>query len=333
MRALVFNDRASAGVTDWPDPAPGPAEVLLAVEAAGVCHTDLDILHGRYPANLPVIPGREFAGTVLGFGADVHNVQVGERVAVDPLVSCGRCRNCERGRRNLCREIQAYGADRDGGMAQRAVVAATNLHPVGDLAPELAALAEPLGCACHGIGRAAPGPQDRVLLFGAGPIGLLLAVVLHARGVRDLTVVDVFEDRLDVARQFGATQIVRAGPDLAARVGDQRFDLVIDATGRPDVVQAGVGFLHNGRTLLIFGVCPPGSALQLDPNEVYARELRVIGSFSLNGTLDEGLSILRSTELPIASLISETYSLADADAALSRVGARDSLKIQVHPGR
>jgi len=310
---------------------------MLRVEAAGICHTDLDILHGRYPAQLPRVPGHEFAGEIVELGRDVTRWRVGDRVAVDPLVPCDRCRNCRRGHRNLCPQIAAYGADLDGGAAELAVVRAQNAHAIGDLAAPLAALAEPLACATLGISRARPEPEDRVLILGAGPIGLLLAAALRSKGVRDVGICDLFQDRLERAGRFGVSALYPAGPNLAERLvdahgpDDGRFDLVVDATGRPEVVQQGLGLLRDAGTLLVFGVCPPGSSIALDPYEVYSRQLTVLGSFSLAGTLPGAITTLRTSNLPLADLVSHSFSLDDAPEALSRVGAADTLKIQIAP--
>lgn len=336
MRALVFDADRVPRVHEVPDPRAGSGEVLLKVEAVGICHTDLDILHGRYPARLPVVPGHEFSGTVLAVGTDVTRLRVGDRVAVDPLVSCGRCPSCIRGHRNLCRDILAYGADLNGGMAELVAVRAQNAHPIGDLPSSVAALAEPLACATWGVRRADPHPDDRVLVLGAGPIGLLLAAALRSRGVKDIHAADLLEDRLTRAERFGVSRTHLAGDDLAHRLrsmdeDDPGYDLVIDATGRPEVVQQGLGLVRDAGTLLVFGVCPPGSAITLDPNEVYARQLRVLGSFSLSGTLPEAIDTLRTTSLPMGDLVSQRFSLEEAPGALSLVGTAGTLKIQVAP--
>lgn len=349
MNALVFGADRVPRTERVSEPSPRPGEALVRVDAAGICHTDHDILHGRYPAALPRIPGHEIAGTVVGLGAgrasspggpsgtaDRTVIEVGDRVAVDPLVTCGTCANCRRGHRNLCRRLQAYGADLDGGIAELVVVRLENLHPVGDLDAGVAALAEPLACATLGVARANPQPTDRVVVMGAGPIGLLLASALRSRGVRDVTVVDVLADRLLLARDFGATATHLATTDLVETQGPTAdgtggFDLVVDATGRPEVVQQGVRLLRDAGTLLVFGVCPPGSALVLDPHEVYARQLHVLGSFSLAGTLPAAIETLRTTDLPMRTLVTHQFPLTDAVEALQRVGTGGSLKIQVAP--
>lgn len=336
MQALLFNPDRTATIAHLPDPEPGEGEILLRVEAAGICHTDLDILAGRYPAALPRVPGHEFCGRIIDTGADANRFRRGDRVAVDPLVSCSVCRHCVAGRRNLCSSLKAYGADLDGGLAELVVVREQNCHPIGDLPAAIAALAEPLGCATLGVRRVAPGPGDRALIIGAGPIGLLLATALRNRGVSSISAADLDPDRLEYARRFGVDRTILSGPDLVDRIhgtsgdDDRSFDIVIDATGQPAVTQQATQLLDDNGTLLIFGVCPPGSHIALDPNEIYARQLTVLGSFSLCGTLPEAITTLQISRLPLSDLVSHHYSLSEAVAAFAKVGKPGTLKIQVH---
>lgn len=335
MQALVFDADRTAKIRQVPDPTPGDGEVLIRVEAAGICHTDHDILAGRYPAALPRVPGHEFAGRILDVGTGVSRLGADDRVAVDPLVSCTACRNCAAGRRNLCTNIQAYGADLDGGLAELVVVREQNCHPIADLPASTAALAEPLACATLGIQRINPATADRALIIGAGPIGLLLATALRGRGVESVSAADLDPGRLEYAQRFGVDHTYLSGPDLVEQIrnssGDvaNGFDIVIDATGRPAATQLATQLLGDNGTLLIFGVCPPGSQITLDPNEIYARQLTVLGSFSLCGTLSDAIQTLNTTSLPMADLVSHRYSLADAVDAFEQVGKPGTLKIQV----
>jgi len=335
MQALVFGADRTATIQQVPDPVPGDGEVLIHVEAAGICHTDHDILAGRYPAALPRIPGHEFAGEVIDTGTGVSRLRPGDRVAVDPLVSCSACRNCAAGRPNLCTNIQAYGADLDGGLAELVAVREQNCHPIADLPAHVAALAEPLACATLGIQRVNPAADDRALIVGAGPIGLLLATALRGRGVQSVTAADLDSGRLEHAQRFGVDHTYLSGSDLVEQIrrssddACDEFDIVIDATGNPAVTQQAARLLGDNGTLLIFGVCPPGSQITLDPYEVYARQLTVLGSFSLCGTLPEAIQTLQATSLPMADLISDRYCLADAVTAFEQVGNPGTLKIQV----
>ncbi|MGO1538457.1 MAG: alcohol dehydrogenase catalytic domain-containing protein [Leucobacter sp.] len=331
MKALVFTALGESEVTEVAKPTPGPGEVLVRVDATGFCHTDLDVLHGRYPASFPRIPCHEYAGTVVEAHDKADEYLIGKLVAIDPLLSCGECRNCLRGFGNLCPTIQAYGSDVDGGAAEYSVVSAHNVHDATGLAPHIAALAEPFACILNGIQRSGIGPEDRVAVVGAGPIGMMMGVLLATLGVTSAAVFDVAEARLSQAHKFGFTETHHVVSDLTTAAGGERYDAVFDATGRPAVVQQCLALLEDAGTLVPFGVCPPGSEVTLDPNEVYARQLRIIGSFSLSGTVPAALELLRETKFDVGALVTDRYDFVDAKQAFERIGSPESLKIQVSP--
>lgn len=331
MRALRYTGLGQAEVAEVPDPRPAETEVLVQVEAAGICHTDLDILHGNYAATFPVTPGHEFAGTVIGTGQEVDRAWLGRRVAVDPLRSCGACRPCLHGRTNLCEHLRAYGAEIDGGLATHAAVEVSQLVDVGDLAADLAAMAEPLACAVNAARRSAITASDDVLVVGAGPIGLLILTAFGSRGA-SLSVAEPQDRRRDHAAGFGAAASYPSiNAALQARAG-AGFDVVVDVTGVPAVAQAGLGAVRRGGRLVLFGVCPPESTMTLDPHRVYADEITVLGSFSLNGTLADAVELLRTTRVPVRELVTHRIGLEELPAALSLVGTPDALKIQVALG-
>lgn len=329
MRALVFTALGELEVTDVKKPAPGPGEVLLRIDASGFCHTDLDVLHGRYQASFPRVPCHEFAGTVVEVHDDADRPLLGALVAVDPLITCGQCRNCTRGMRNLCAKFRAYGSDVDGGAAEYAVIRAENVHDATGLDPRVAALAEPFACILNGVQRSGVGPGDKVAVIGAGPIGMMMGVALATIGVASSTAFDVADARLAQAPRFGFTANRHVTSDLSAAAEGNRFDVVFDATGRPAVVEQCLDLLEDAGTLVPFGVCPPGSEVVFDPNEVYRRQLRIIGSFSLSGTVPAALDLLRTTSFDVLGLVTDTYAFEDAAAAFARIGQPDTLKVQL----
>lgn len=330
MNAVVYTALDTFEVTRVPKPKPRPGELLIRVEAAGLCHTDLDILAGRYSAELPRIPGHEFAGTVVD--ADpMYDGYIGERVAVDPLIACHECRNCTRGYPNLCTEGQAYGAERDGGFAEYALVRRENVHNAGGLPMPVAALAEPFACAVNALERARLRPGMRAAIIGAGPMGMMLSIALRGWDVHDVTFADRRPERLERARSFGATHTAVVEESITDAFPAAGFDLVIDATGRPEVVQDAIRLLADGGTLIPFGVCPPGSQITLDPFEVYRRQLRIIGSFSLNRGIPEALRILQRSDFPVQELITTRFALDQGTEALAAIGGADTIKIQFDP--
>ncbi len=330
MKALQFIALHHAELVDLPVPSPAPDEVLIRVDAAGVCHTDLEILSGNYPARFPVVPGHEFAGQVVEVGSAVAGVWLDTPVAVDPLVPCGNCSWCHAGRINLCDSLRAYGAELNGGAAEYVAVRAANLMDASGLPAGVAALAEPLACAENGAARAVIAAGEEILVVGAGPIGLLIMTAFGNRGAK-LFVAEPQAERRGTARAFGSLgehdSVLAA---LKARDGAQ-FDVVVDVTGRPEVVQQAFQAVRKGGRFLLFGVCPPNSKLLLDPHDIYKREITVLGSFSLNRTITTAVDSLRASSFPLDTLITNQLPLSEMPLGLELLGRPGVLKVQISP--
>lgn len=314
MKAIRFAAAGVAGMAELDVPEIAPGHALVRVRAAGLCHTDIEVLHGRYGEGaFPLVPGHEYAGTVEAVAADVTSVKPGDRVAVDPNIPCGHCAACRKGLTNLCASLKAYGVTANGGFAEFSLVAVGHLHDIGDLGFATAALAEPLACVLNGLGAAGIEPGARVpgtaLVFGAGPIGLLLALSLKARGVVSVAVADISEPRLAFAGALGLEPLVSGSQALAARA--KGFDFVADATGVAKVVEGMVGFTADGGTALVFGVCAPDARISVAPFEIFRRQIRLAGSHSLNRNIPQALDILKRDDGTMARLVSHRLPLAE----------------------
>src|SRR5262245_43115611 len=193
MKAISFAQKGVAALAEIERPFLAPGHAVIRVKAAGLCHTDIDVLHGRYgEGRYPLVPGHEYAGIVEAVADDVVGLKVGARVAVDPNMPCGVCSACRKGLMNLCQELTDYGVTHDGGFAELSAVHASHLHDIGGLSFDVAALAEPLACVLNGLGNVGltrgTRQADTALVFGGGPIGLLLALSMKAKGVREVTI-------------------------------------------------------------------------------------------------------------------------------------------------
>jgi 2-desacetyl-2-hydroxyethyl bacteriochlorophyllide A dehydrogenase len=314
MKAIRFTGKGEARLAELTLGDLPAGHALIRVKAAGLCHTDIDVLHARYgDGAFPVVPGHEYAGEIAALAADVTGFRTGDRVAVDPNLPCGTCPSCRKGLTNLCRDLKAYGVSHDGGFAEYSVVRADHLHGIGDMPYPIAALAEPLACVVNGLGAAglrngAPMPKD-ALVIGAGPIGLLLALSLKAEGAETVTVADINESRLAFAAELGLGGIVSGSQALADR--RRSYDFVADATGIASVVEGMIDLVADGGTALIFGVCAPDARISVAPFEIFRRQLKLVGSHSLNRNIPDALDILKRDDGRMAKLVSHRLPLAD----------------------
>ncbi|MCJ8519764.1 2-desacetyl-2-hydroxyethyl bacteriochlorophyllide A dehydrogenase [Pseudorhizobium tarimense] len=313
MRAIQFIGKGQPVLADLPLRSELPdGHALIRVRASGLCHTDIDVLHGRYGSSaFPVVPGHEYAGEIEAVAADVEGFRAGDRVAVDPNLPCGTCTSCRKGLTNLCTDLKAYGVTHDGGFGEYSLVRADQLHGIGDLSFDRAALAEPLACTLNGllaagVAKDSPSPSNAIV-FGAGPIGLLMALSLQAKGAGTVTVADVNEDRLAFASALGLETAVSGSDALSSR--RHAFDFVADATGVPAVVEKMIDLVEDGGTALLFGVCPPMATIAIHPFEVFRRQLKIVGSHSLNRNIPEALEILKADDGRMARLVSHRLPL------------------------
>ncbi|NND93064.1 MAG: zinc-dependent alcohol dehydrogenase family protein [Granulosicoccus sp.] len=327
MKAIVYNSLGSLGLSDLEMPALASGMVRVKTAACGLCHTDIDVLHGRYGnSSFPVVPGHEYSGIVEEVGEAVTSVSAGDRVVVDPNISCGHCRACRRGLRNLCETLQAYGVTTNGGFAEHSVVSEANIVPIGDMPFNLAALAEPLGCVLNGIGEIETKGAANAVVVGAGPIGLLMALALKDAGIPDVSVVDIDEGRLDFVRTLGLNAILSA-PDTLASM-ERSVDVVVDATGVPAVVEGLFNLVANGGNVLFFGVCPPDSRISISPFDIFRRQIRVAGAHSLNHNIPEALAVLRRSGEAMSKIISHELPLSDIASYLDGPHGGGSMKVQ-----
>jgi len=327
VKAICYPARDEVRVMDLPDPQPGEGEVVLEVRAGGICHTDIEVLHGNYGTSaFPVVPCHEYAGVVAEVGPGVTGLSVGDRVVVDPNLECGTCKACRRGWAHLCENLGAYGVTTNGGFAERSVVKASLLHPIGDLPFHVAALAEPMGCVLNGVDATHSGEARSALIFGAGPMGLLMAIALKTRGVAEISLVDIDDARLELTESFGFVPVASGSAALEGM--RHAADLVVEATGVPSVAAGLTDYIANGGTGHFFGVCPAEARIEISPFDVFRRQLTLVGSHSLNHNIPAALAAIEDFGPDIARLVSHRLPLEDVASALAGTPPAGSLKIQ-----
>lgn len=326
MKAIVFTAKNEVSYQDLPDPKAGAGEVVVQVEASGICHTDYEVLKDNYGTGaFPVVPGHEYAGVVVEVGADVTGVKTGDRVAVDPNIECGNCRACARGWAHLCENLGAYGVTTHGGFAELSVVKAAAVHPIGDMSFLQAALAEPMGCVLNGLDAVHEPWMEDALIFGAGPMGLLMGLALKTSGVGRVAFVDIAQDRLDLASSFGFDAVASGSDDL--KQWHHRADLAVEATGVPQVASGLTNYMANGGNGLFFGVCPSDAKIDVSPFEVFRRQLTLAGSHSLNHNIPQALAVIAELGADIDRAVSHRLPLSEVADILSAKPPAGSLKV------
>ena len=214
MKAIVFPKAHQFEVQQVNDPTCEPDDVVVEVTSCGICGTDLHIFHAEYMSDFPLIPGHEFHGKVVEVGKKVTGLKLGDRVAVDPNLYCGKCNNCRNEQSNQCTNLSVVGVTRDGGFAEYVTVPERACYAIPNhMTDTQAAFIEPLSCVVYALQRLRVYPADRVLIIGAGPMGLLLVQALRHSGASLITVLERQEHRLNMAKGMGANTIVLAGDE------------------------------------------------------------------------------------------------------------------------
>jgi threonine dehydrogenase-like Zn-dependent dehydrogenase len=284
MQALLYPAYGELEVRDVPEPSPGPGEVLVRVGACGICGSETGSFAARSTRRVPpVIMGHEFAGTVAALGEGVTGLRVGERVVVNSLVHCGACDLCRRGLTHLCRQRQVFGMHRPGAFAELVAAPAGIVYPMPEsMTAVLGALVEPLANGVHVIRLAQGNPMERVVVLGAGPIGLMCLQAALQLGARQVAVSEVNAGRREVALALGAATAwdPRDGglvAGSAAFTDGQGADLVVDAVGSAQTKRDAVTLARPGGDIVWIGL--HGDEVTFNSFDLILPERRLSGSY------------------------------------------------------
>lgn len=340
MRAQVFYGPGDLRYETVPVPDPGPGEVVLRIEAALTCGTDVKTLRRGHPVMIPKVPtvfGHEFAGTVAVVGPGVEGVRVGERAVAANSAPCGQCAYCARGQANLCDDLLFVNGAYAEYIVLPARVVAKNLVIVpATAAAARVAFAEPVACCLHAIDLAAIQPGDSVAILGHGPLGLTLGLLARAAGAR-VVLAGKAGPRLERAERLGFAACVDV-TRTSDPVGRIRAELgggarcAIDATGRPEAWEQAVAAADKGGTVIFFGGCAPGTSVRLDARRVHYEELRLFGAFHHTPTLiRRAVTLLAEGVLDPSALITHEMDLERVPEALALMSRGEALKVLINP--
>ena len=341
MRAMVFHGPGDLRFETVGVPTPAAGEVVLRIDAALTCGTDVKTLRRGHPVMIPRVPtvfGHEFAGTVTAVGAGVRRVAEGDRLAAANSAPCAECALCLAGRPNLCEDLLFVNGAYGEYIALPPRLVARNVVRLASTTPAArAAFAEPLACAMLGIERGRVEPGQTVVIFGHGPLGCLLAMVAAARKCR-VIVVGKAGWRLDRVRALRVAECVDASAsadvvaDLRAMTEGRGADVTIDATGRPEVWEQAMAAVGRGGSVVFFGGCAPGTSVQVDTRRAHYEELTLVGAFHHTPELiRQAIEALEAGVVNPDGLVTHTMGLPDVQRALDLMATGAALKVLIEP--
>ena len=334
MPAAVLADVGTLAVVERPLPRlEGPADVVLDVEACGICGSDLQILSvpPGHPATVGVVLGHEFVGVVSEAGAGVTSLRPGDRVVVAPNVSCGQCAWCRRGLRNHCERFTTHGVFVDGGLAPHVRVPAASCFPISARLPShVAALAEPLSTVVHGVRLADPFPGETAVVIGAGPAGLMFVALLRLAGA-SVVAVEPAAERAELARTMGAELVVDPARESAAgavceATGGLGADVVVDAVGSQ--LFTALELVRKAGRVILFGFKGEARA-EIQQARITRDELRILGSFVGQDVFPDAIRLLEQGRIDFEPMVTHRIALEELPPAVEELRAGRAVKVEV----
>ncbi len=330
MKAAVIQGPGIVSVEQVPDPTPAPDQVIVEVVTSGICGTDLHILEGKFALSpMPIIPGHEFAGTVVAVGSAASHIKLGTRVAVDPNIPCHGCHFCKRGKANLCENFTAFGINISGGAAEYVAVPVTNLYVLPEqLATRDAGLIEPVSCAVHAFDVLPRNPADHYLIYGSGTMGLVMMEMAKRHGAASVTMIDINVDRLATAELLGCTATATSAAGFDKPYG---WEVVVDCTGSLGAIRDGLSRVSPGGIFHQFGVTEVDAKVEYEPFRVYNKEITITGTMSLVHSFDRAGELLASGLLQPDVMISHRFDLDQYGRAIEQFKSGIGRKITMEP--
>lgn len=341
MKAVVIHSAKDLRVEDRDIETAGPGQVDIAIEAGGICGSDLHYYNhggfGTVRVREPMILGHEVAGRVVALGSGVSHLAVGDRVAVSPSRPCNACDYCLKGQQNHCLNMRFYGSAMpmphiQGAFRQRLVAEAWQCHKVSEgISINEAAFAEPFAVTLHAVSRAGSLQGKRVLVTGCGPIGVLSIIAARLHGAREVVATDVMDAVLEKAKLIGADRAINVASEPDALNGYSAnkgyFDVHFEASGNERAVRSGLEVLKPRGILVQLGL---GGDISLPQNTIVAKEIEMKGTFRFHEEFGQAVDLINQKRVDFSPLLSEIYPVADAVKAFEVAGDRSrSMKVQL----
>lgn len=340
MRGTYFLGNGAFETREMAQRPLGEGEVLLRVAACGICGTDVHIYHGdkgSAEVTPPVVLGHELSGTVAEVGPGVTRLRPGDRVAVDPNHYCGVCHYCGIGKKQLCSHLFAIGVNRDGGFAEYCCAPEAQCYPLADGVPlEHGAMAEPLACCLHGIDRAKIRLGDTVLVIGGGAIGLLMVQLAKQSGASLVILSEPAAVRRETGRQIGVDGVIDPSREdvperLRQLTGADGVDVVIECVGNTAATAQAFSAAKRGATILLFSVPKAGAIHPLSLEEVYQKELTILGSMINPDTHQRAVDLINRGRIQLEPIITHRFPLEQVKEAILMQMSGQAVKVMVEP--
>ena len=339
MKSAVFYGKHDLRVEEHPMPEVGPHDVLIQVEACGVCGTDVHIYEGDKGAaevTPPTILGHEFSGVIREVGSEVKKYKAGDRVCIDPNCYCGACDPCRNGVAHFCENMMGYGTTVNGGFAEYCAVDERQVYLLGENTTfEQGAMAEPVACCLHGIDMCEIQPGQQVVIIGGGMIGLLMLQLAKLAGAAKVALLEPVENKREVGRKLGADVCIDpVKEDVKARLAENGMDwvnVVIECVGRPSTIEQAIEIAGNKAVVMMFGLTKPDEEIAVKPFQVFQKELVLKASYINPYTQKRALDLINSGRLDVSSMVYEVCSLDKLEEILSRPEVRAKGKYVISP--
>ena len=336
MKAAIFEGDGKLTLKEVPIPTiKSSQEVMIKVEAASICGTDIHILSTppSHPANLGVILGHEYLGEIIEIGSDVKGYNIGDRVVLDPNLFCGNCYYCKIGKPNMCENNTCLGIFIDGGFAEFSVLPVSAIHKISkDVPTEVAIFAEPLACVVNAMDKIKLNVGETALVLGAGPIGLYFIQMLKAAGAGKIIVAEVSEFRTKYAYESGATIVVNPMKDDLEKVIKEitvdGVDASIDTVGT--LINDAIKYTRCGGRILLFGM-NSSKTQEISQNTITRKDLTLLGNYISTFKFSSTVKILESGLLPLEKLVTHKISLDDIHLGIEAMRKGEALEVIIMP--
>ena len=339
MKAAVFYGKDDIRVQDINAREPEANEVVIKVEACGVCGTDKHIYEGAAgaaPTPPKTVLGHEFSGVILKTGKDVKEISIGDRVCVDPNDMCGECYYCRQGMGHFCENMIGIGTTVNGGFSEFCTVKEKQVYKIPDnLSLEEAAMAEPVACCLHGIDLAGITTGQTVIIIGGGTIGMIMLQLVKISGASRIVMVEPIEAKREMALELGADIVVdpvnESIDDVMKDNLIKQFDTAIECVGLVKTMNMTIEYTGNCGTAMLFGLTNPDSEMTIKPYDIFKKEISIKASFINPYTQKRAIDILSSKKINVEKLITDIVPLSQINEVFKTDKYKGSGKILIKP--